>query len=234
MPDTLQSPNRDQEKQNAARAGVAFIADGNIVGLGSGSTATYAIQLLGERVRQGLKIVGVPTSAATEHLASSLGIPLTTLDAVQEIDIAIDGADEVDPELHLIKGGGGALLREKVIATASRKVVIMADSSKQVAALGKFPLPVEVISFAQAWLARKITALGATVKLREYAYGNPYVTDEGHHILDCEFGRIADPAALARELEALPGVVGHGLFIALASVVVIGNQNGILELRRKS
>jgi len=224
--------NRDLEKQAAARASVSFVNDGDIVGLGSGSTASYAIKFLAERVRAGLRIRGIPTSATTKALAGSLGIPLATLDEFQEIDVAIDGADEIDPQLQLIKGGGGALLREKVIASASRKFVIVADSSKQVAILGKFPLPVEVIAFAQALVAKKIAELGATVKLRKLTDGNLYMTDEGHHILDCSFGAIPDPPKLARELERIPGVAGHGLFVDMAAVALIARGGDVLELTR--
>src|SRR6267154_2613935 len=146
----------DREKEVAARAGVKLVRDGDVVGLGTGSTAAYAVRFLGERVQAGLKIRGVPTSIHTQELAASLGIPLTTLDEFQNIDVTIDGADEVDPKLSLIKGGGGALLREKIVASATRKFVVIADSSKQVPVLGKFPLPVEVIPFARALLAKKI------------------------------------------------------------------------------
>ena len=222
----------DQEKQAAAYASLRFVRDGDIVGLGSGSTATFAIQFLGERVRAGLRIRGIPTSANTKTLAESVGISLTTLDEFQQIDVTIDGADEIDPQLQLIKGGGGALLREKVIASASRKVVIVADSSKQVPMLGTFPLPVEVIAFAQALVARKIAALGATVKIRKLRDGNLYVTDEGHHILDCDFGEIPDPPQLARALQNIPGVAGHGLFVDMATVVLIAKGDQLLELRR--
>src|SRR5437016_4077545 len=180
---TMDPTLRDQEKQTAARAAVQLIESGNIVGLGSGSTAAFAVRFLAEHVREGLKIVGVPTSLQTQHLAEQLGIPLTTLDEHPVIDIDIDGADEIDPQLNLIKGGGGALLREKIIASASRRFVVVADSAKQVTRLGKFPLPVEVISFAQVLIADRITAMGAQVSLRRYAYGNPYLTDEGHHSL---------------------------------------------------
>jgi ribose 5-phosphate isomerase A len=222
----------DQEKKAAASASLRFVRDGDIVGLGSGSTATFAIKFLGERVRAGLRIRGIPTSASTKTLAESVGIPLTTLDEFQQIDVTIDGADEVDPQLQLIKGGGGALLREKVIASASRKVVIVADSSKQVPVLGRFPLPVEVIAFAQALVARKIAALGSSVKIRKLQDGSLYVTDEGHHILDCDFGEIPDPPQLARALQNIPGVAGHGLFVDMATVVLIAKGNQLLELSR--
>jgi len=223
----------DLEKAAAARASLGFVRDGNIVGLGTGSTAAYAVRYLGERAREGLKIRGIPSSVQTKDLAASLGIPLTTFDEFQEIDVTIDGADEFNPQLHLIKGGGGALLREKIIASASRQVIIIADSSKQVAVLGKFPLPVEVIPFAQALVAKKIAALGAVVKLRQDAKGNPFVSDEGHHILDCGFGQIPDPPALARQLSDMPGVVDHGLFIDLASVVLVAKGENVTELRRE-
>jgi ribose 5-phosphate isomerase A len=222
----------DLEKEAAARASLRFVRDGNIVGLGTGSTAAYAVRSLGERVQAGLKIRGIPTSVHTGELATSLGIPLTTLDEFQQIDVTIDGADEFDPQLNLIKGGGGALLREKIIASASRQLVIVADSGKQVGVLGRFPLPVEVIHFAQPLVAKKIAALGATVTLRRDKNGNPFVTDEGHRILDCSFGRISDPAALARELKAMPGVVEHGLFIDLATVVLMANGEDVKEFRR--
>ena len=223
----------DLEKAAAARASLRFVRDGMTLGLGTGSTAAHVVRFLGEQVRAGLKVRGIPTSVHTGELATSLGIPLTTLDETQEIDVDIDGADEFDPQLHLIKGGGGALLREKIIASASRQVVIIADSSKQVAVLGKFPLPVEVIPFAQALVAKKITALGAGVKPRKNAQGNIFVTDEGHHILDCAFGQIPDPPALARKLSDMPGVVEHGLFINLASVVLCANGENVTEFRRK-
>src|SRR5437899_6557796 len=215
----------DQEKDLAARASMQFVEDGQVVGLGSGSTAAYAVQLLGERVRAGLKIHGIPTSVQTQQLAEELRIPLLALNDVQEIDVTIDGADEVDPELRLIKGGGGALLREKIVASVTRQFVVIADSSKQVASLGKFPVPVEVIPFAQTLVAKKIEGLGASVKAREYAYGNPFVTDEGHHILDCSFGEIADPEELAGELDRMPGVVEHGVFIGMADVALLGKAD---------
>lgn len=221
----------DQEKEAAGRASVKFVHDGNVVGLGTGSTAAYAVRELGERVRAGLKIRGIPTSVKTMELARSLGIPLTTLAEVQQIDVTIDGADEFDPQLNLTKGGGGALLREKIIASASKMEVIIADSGKQVATLGKFPLPVEVIPFAEALIAKRISALGATVSLRQKD-GKTFITDEGHHILDCHFGQIPDPPGLARKLSDMPGIVEHGLFIGMASVVLLAKGNEVQELRK--
>jgi ribose 5-phosphate isomerase A len=221
----------DGEKEAAARASVKLVRDGDIVGLGTGSTAAYAVRFLGERVQAGLKIRGIPTSVRTQEMATSLGIPLTTLDEFQTIDVTIDGADEVDPRLRLIKGGGGALLREKIVASASKKLVIIADSSKQVPMLGKFPVPVEIIKFAEALVSKKIAALGADVRVRGAALGKPFLTDEGNHILDCNFGQIADPPALARELESMPGVVEHGLFIGMAAIALIGKGDDVVEMR---
>ena len=221
----------DREKEAAALAAVKLVRDGDIVGLGTGSTAAYAIRFLGQRVQAGLKIRGIPTSIHTQEAAASLGIPLTTLDEFQKIDITIDGADEVDPKLRLIKGGGGALLREKIVASASRNLVIIADSSKRVSMLGKFPVPVEVIKFAEAVVANKIAAFGAEVVVRGASSGRPFITDEGNHILDCNFGQIPDPPALARKLENTPGVVEHGLFIGMASAVLIGEGDQVIEMR---
>ena len=229
MPDNLVA---NKEKEAAGRAGATFVHDGDVVGLGTGSTAAYAVRFLGERVRDGLEIRGIPTSLQTRDLAVSLDIPLTNFDEVQQIDITLDGADEFDPQLNLIKGGGGALLREKVVASASRKVVILADASKQVEKLGKFPLPVEVIPFALALIAKKITDLGAVVKVRMAKDGSVFVTDEGHHILDCGFGQINDPSELARRLSDMPGVVEHGLFIGMADVVLLANGDSVQELRK--
>jgi len=223
----------DDEKQLVARASLQFVRNGETVGLGSGSTATYAVRFLGERVQAGLKIVGIPTSNQTKELATSLGIPLSSLDKTTEIDVTIDGADEVDAQLSLIKGGGGALLHEKIVASASRRLVIIADSSKQVAKLGKFPVPLEVITFAQPLVRRKVEALGALVKLRLNADGAPFLTDEGHHILDCHFSAIPDVPALARQLSDMPGIVEHGLFVGMATTVLVGKGKEIIELRRE-
>jgi ribose 5-phosphate isomerase A len=222
----------DQEKEAAARASLRFVKDGQVVGLGTGSTAAYFIQLLGEQVKNGLRIRGIPSSDRSREQAAAMGIPLTTLDECQQIDVTVDGADEVDPQLRLIKGGGGALLREKIVASATRQLVIVADATKRVPVLGKFPLPVEVIKFAQAVVARKIAALGAQVSLRRDANGAPFLTDENNHILDCRFGQIPDADRLARTLSDMPGVVEHGLFIGMANLVLVAKGSEIIELRR--
>jgi ribose 5-phosphate isomerase A len=222
------------EKELAGWAAAELVVSGNIVGLGTGSTAYFAVVALGERVKSGLRIIGIPTSVATAELARAVGIPLSTLDEHPEIDITIDGADEVDPQLRLIKGGGGALLREKIIASASKRMVVVADSTKLVPALGKFPLPVEIIPFAEVVLEKKITTLGASCKLRNRADGTAFVTDEGHHILDCSFGKIADPPALARALSDMPGVVEHGLFIGIAKLALVGKGSTVAEIRPES
>jgi ribose 5-phosphate isomerase A len=222
----------DQEKEAAARASLQFVKDGQVVGLGTGSTAAFFIQLLAEQVKNGLRVRGIPTSVRSRDQALSLGIPLTTLDECQQIDVTVDGADEVDPQLRLIKGGGGALLREKIVASATKQLVIVADATKRVSVLGKFPLPVEVVKFAQALVAKKIEAMGAHVGLRRAANGTPYLTDENNYILDCRFGQIPDADDLARQLCNMPGVVEHGLFIGMASIVLIANGSEIVELRR--
>jgi len=222
----------DQEKEAAARASLRFVKDGQVVGLGTGSTAAFFIQLLGAEVKRGLNVRGIPTSVRSRELAESLGIPLTTLDECQDIAVTVDGADEVDSQLRLIKGGGGAMLREKIVASATKQLVIVADASKQVPVLGKFPLPVEVIGFAQTLVAKRIRALGADVSVRTNADGTPYVTDENNHIQDCRFGKIRDAERLARQLSEMPGVVEHGLFIGMASVVLFARGSEIVELRR--
>jgi ribose 5-phosphate isomerase A len=222
----------DQEKEAAARASLRFVKDGQVVGLGTGSTAAYFIQLLGEQVKNGLRIRGIPSSVRSGEQAARLGIPLTTLDECQQIDVTVDGADEVDPQLRMIKGGGGALLREKIVASATRQYVIITDATKRVPVLGKFPLPVEVIKFAQALITKRIEALGAKVVLRKNADGTAYLTDENNYILDCHFGQIRGADGLANKLSDMPGVVEHGLFIGMASVVLVANGSEVVELRR--
>jgi ribose 5-phosphate isomerase A len=224
--------SKEWEKQAAARAALAFVRDGDVVGLGTGTTASYFIRFLGERVRAGLRVRCIPSSDNSRDLAVGLGIRMTSFEECPEIDVTVDGADEISPALELIKGHGGALLREKIVASASRKVVIIADSGKQVEMLGGFPLPVEVVPFAQALMARRIAELGASVRLRTGQDGRPFVTDEGHHILDCGFGWITDPAALASFLDSMPGVQEHGLFLDMADIVLIGKGEEVIELRR--
>ncbi|HVM92815.1 MAG TPA: ribose-5-phosphate isomerase RpiA [Terriglobales bacterium] len=225
--------SHENEKEQAGRAAAQLVHDGQIVGLGTGSTAYFAVIALGERVKAGLKITGIPTSIATGELATKLGIPLTTLEKNPVIDVVIDGADEIDPHLNLIKGGGGAHLREKVIAQASGKMIVIADSTKVVDHLGKFPLPVEIIDFARPVVERKIASLAASIKQRTRKDGSPYITDNGNPILDCTFGKIVDPPALATTLSAIAGVVEHGLFINLASIALVGEGNSVREIRTR-
>jgi ribose 5-phosphate isomerase A len=213
----------DEEKQRAAERALALVEDGMRLGLGTGSTAARFVRLLGERVRGGLQVRGVATSEATARLARELGIPIDELDE-RELDLAVDGADEIDPQLRLIKGAGGALLREKMVAAAARRLVVIADSRKRVAVLGAAPLPVEVVRFGWAATGRHVAALGGVPELRRGVDGAPLVTDEGHYLFDCRFGAIAQPAELAAALAAIPGVVEHGLFIGLARTALIGAE----------
>ncbi|HEY8566442.1 MAG TPA: ribose-5-phosphate isomerase RpiA [Beijerinckiaceae bacterium] len=228
----------DALKRAAAERAAAIVKDGMRLGLGTGSTASLFVEALGERVRGGLSVVGVPTSEATRALAQRVGIPLTTLDETPELDLTIDGADELDGALRLIKGGGGALLREKIVASASRRMVVIADGSKQVATLGRFPLPIEVATFGLASTRRAVEAAlakaGCPVEARprRAAKGDLYVTDEGHRILDASCGSIQDPEALAAGLAAVPGVVEHGLFLNLAAGAILATDRGLVELGR--
>lgn len=221
----------DDQKKAAAAAAMEYVADGMKLGLGTGSTAKHFVDFVGAKVKAGWKLVCVPTSEATRQQAESLGIPLTTLDETPELDLTVDGADEFDAELILVKGGGGALLREKMVASSSRRMIVIADASKQVARLGAFPLPVEVVPFASRSTLRKIekaaAAAGAkgTLAFRQ-RNGADYVTDNGNLIVDCAFGVIPDARKLAASLESIPGVVDHGLFIGLASLAILGTPEG--------
>jgi ribose 5-phosphate isomerase A len=221
------------EKTPAAKAAVALVENGMVVGLGTGSTATIAIKLLGDLVKEGLEIKGIPTSTNSAKLAKEVGIPLTTLEHQPTIDIDIDGADEVDPSLNLIKGGGGALLHEKIVAYASKKVVIIVDSGKLVRCLGKFRLPVEIVPFAYGVVKKKIHKMKANSELRKHPDGQIFRTDEGNWILDCDFGFIDDPAALAKKLSGIPGIVEHGLFIDMVDVVLVGEDGCVRTLEKK-
>ncbi len=225
---------QDELKQQAAFHAVELVESGMVVGLGSGSTANFAVQRIAERIKSGeLKsIVGIPSSARTEKLAIELGIPLVGFDEKQQIDITIDGADEVDPDLNLIKGGGGALLREKVVAQASRQNIIIVDESKLSSHLGtKWALPVEVIAFAGQTEISFLKSLGASVAIRRHDDGGYYKTDQNNLILDADFGPMADPTKLAAQLNERAGIVEHGLFLGLTSDVIIAATSGIRHLK---
>ncbi len=224
-----QETQQDTWKRLAGEAAAELIETGMVIGLGTGSTVAYLIQALARRIQHGLQIVGaVPTSHSTEHLARSLGIPLTKLDIHPELDLAIDGADEIDSELHLIKGGGGALLREKIVATVARRFVVIGDITKQVPQLGHhFPLPIEVVPFAATPVSRRLQALGASVQLRQKA-NQVYITDNSNIILDCFFANgIPDPEDLNARIRAIVGVVETGLFLHMTQQVIIGGPEGV-------
>ncbi len=222
---------QDESKREAARRSMQYIENGMRVGLGTGTTAKHVLELLGERVRGGLKIVGLPTSSGTAALARQLGIPLTTFSETQELDVAIDGADEVGPDLALIKGGGGALLYEKIVATAARTFIVVVGEGKVVPALGTFPLPVEVIPLAAPLVERRLKNLRASPVLRMRGT-EPFLTDEKNLIFDCHYGTIADPAKTAAELRAIVGVVEHGLFLDMAARVIVADGQGVSEIER--
>jgi ribose 5-phosphate isomerase A len=225
--------NADDYKRQAAARALDFIEPGMRLGLGTGSTAAHFVDLLGERVRAGLDVVGVPTSEATRAQAERLGIALTTLDDTPELDLTVDGADEIAPDLSLIKGAGGALLREKIVAAASARMVVIADHTKWVALLGHSPLPIEVVPFGVAATRRAVEAAAAgadtpgPAQLRRDKDGHPFVTDGGHFILDAVLQRIPRPDVLAARLAEIPGVVEHGLFIGLARTAVIAGPEGV-------
>ena len=229
----------EAQKRQAAALAVEWVRPGMRLGLGTGSTARHFVELLAERVRGGLNVVGVPTSETTRADALRLGVPLTTLDETPELDMTIDGADEVGPDLTLIKGGGGALLREKIVAAASDRMIVIADDTKWVDALGRFPLPVEVIPFGLAATQRVMatafaqSGVSGQMGLRKGKDGHVFVTDGGHWIVDAHLGRIADAPRLAGLLSLIPGVVEHGLFIGLASTAILAGAQGIRVVERR-
>jgi ribose 5-phosphate isomerase A len=231
--------NMDELKRQAAGRALEFVRDGMKLGLGTGSTAKHFVELLGERVRAGLDVIGVPTSEVTRADALRCGIPLTTLDDIDRLDLTVDGADEIDPDLNLIKGGGGALLREKIVAAASDRMIVIADDSKWVEALGRFPLPIEVIPFGLAATQRAIgrafaeNGVSGPMVVRKGRDGHVFVTDGGHWIVDAHLGRISEAQQLAGLLSAIPGVVEHGLFIGLASMAMLAGSQGIRVIERR-
>ena len=233
------APAEDLKRRAAARA-LEFVEDGMRLGLGTGSTARHFVELLAEKVYGGLNVVGVPTSEQTLEQAVSLGVPIATLDEVGEIDLCVDGADEVGPGLSLIKGGGGALLREKIVARAAREMIVIADSTKKVQVLGRFSLPIEIVDFGVASITRSLeqavadAGCAGNLTIRRDRDGHPFVTDQRHLIVDAHLGRIPDPAALARAIADVPGVVEHGLFLGLANRAILAGADGIEVLDRTS
>jgi ribose 5-phosphate isomerase A len=229
----------DELKRQAAGRALEHVRGGMKLGLGTGSTAKHFVELLGEKVRAGLNVIGVPTSEATRADAMRCGIPLTTLDEIDHLDLTVDGADEIDSQLNLIKGGGGALLREKIVAAASDRMIVIADETKWVEALGRFPLPVEVIPFGLSATQRAMreafaeSGVSGQMVVRKGKDGHVFVTDGGHWIVDAHLGRITDAPRLAGLLGAIPGVVEHGLFIGLASMAVLAGPQGIRVVERR-
>ncbi|MCB1487971.1 MAG: ribose-5-phosphate isomerase RpiA [Bauldia sp.] len=234
---SVKAVGNDAERVRAAEAALEEVRPGMRLGLGSGRTANHFVEALGRRVRDGFPVICVPASEATGRLAEAEGVPLTTLDEMPELDLTIDGADEIDPQFRMIKGGGGALLREKILATASARMIAIVDAGKVVDTLGAFPLPIEVAPFGLGATRRAIEAaterlgLSGEMVLRQRD-GRTFVTDGGHHILDASFGRIPDPESLAVALSAIPGVMEHGLFLNIASAVIIGGEGGIEKRTR--
>jgi len=221
-------------KQLACQRAAQEVQDGMVLGLGTGSTVYYFLQELGRMVRAGIRLMGVPTSVRTAEIATQLAIPLTTLDDQPHLDLAVDGADEVDAHLNLIKGAGGALLREKIIAASADRFVVVVDDSKIVTQLGeRYPLPVEVVPFGHTPAIRALEGLGARVILRHGTAGQPWLSDNGNYILDCRFGPMPDPVALQKELLAIPAVVDSGLFLNMADMAIVGQANGVRLLQRR-
>jgi ribose 5-phosphate isomerase A len=224
--------DKEAQKREAGEAAAALVRDGMVVGLGTGSTVRYTIEALGRQVAAGLRIQGIPTSLQSEALARRLGIPLTTLDEHPRVDLTIDGADELDPQLRLIKGGGGALTREKVVARVSARMVVVADAAKLVPRLGStFALPIEVLPFGARPVADYVASLGAQASFRKAADGSPYRTDNGNAILDARWPHIADPERLEVQLETYPGVVTCGLFLGLCQEAFVAGPGGVARVR---
>jgi len=226
----------EELKRRAAEQAAALVESGMVVGLGFGSTAVYAVRRIAVRLAEGelQDILGIPTTRSVEAEASALGIPLTTLEAHPRIDLTLDGADEVDPRLDVIKGGGGALLREKIVAQASRRLIIVVDERKLSSRLGsRAALPVEVLPFGWSSQVAYLESLGAEVTRRSVPDGSPFATDQGNWILDCQFGPLQDPAALAAGLQARAGILEHGLFLGLATEVMVAGAGGVRRLTRK-
>ncbi|WP_017727773.1 ribose-5-phosphate isomerase RpiA [Halalkalibacterium ligniniphilum] len=218
-------------KKIAAEKAVDYIKDGMTIGLGSGSTIYWMIKKLSERVQQGLKIKGIPTSRRTEIWAREAGIPLTSFAEIKELDLAIDGADEVDPNFHLTKGGGGSLVREKIVDVSSKQFIVVVDQSKLVNTLGAFPLPVEVVPFGCEATAEKLTALHVKPILR-MKDNEIFISDNGNYILDCQFNSISNPKALHEQIKRLVGVVETGLFVGMANKIIVGGENGVEVLEK--
>ncbi len=225
--------NVEREKRLAGEAAAAFVKSGMVVGLGTGSTTNYAIHALGQRAREGLSIQAIPTSEQTRLLAEKEQIPLVDFTETVQLDLTIDGADEVDPQLQLLKGGGGALLREKIVASISRELIIIVDSSKYVAMLGKYPLPVEVTPFGWQTVARRIEDLGAEIVLRKNAE-SVFFSENQNYILDCHFNEIADPWSLEATLNTIPGVVINGLFVGMTARCIVGSGHSTKIIERNT
>ena len=229
----------DEMKRAAAHAALAHVKPGMRLGLGSGSTANHFIDALAERSESGMDVLCVPTSEATRRRAEKLGLRLSSLEETPQLDLCVDGADEIDPSLRLIKGGGGAHVREKIVAVSSKRMIVIADESKRVAVLGAFPLPIEIVPFGAVSTLRRIesAASGAGCRgrlaLRLLSNGTPFITDNGNLICDGSFGRIDEPEAMAMALSSVPGVVDHGLFIGIAALAIIASPSGVETLGKR-
>jgi ribose 5-phosphate isomerase A len=229
MSDDIIAP--DSQKRSAAWAAVEEVRSGMLVGLGTGSTAAHAVRRLGDLVREGLRIRAVATSVATENLAQAMGIPLVDFADIDAIDLAIDGADEIDDRLFAIKGAGGAMLREKIVAAAAHRMIVIVDASKRCAAIGRAPVPVEILPFAQAFVRAQLDRLGAQTALR-LRDGKPFRTDQDNLVVDCVFAALPDPAGVAGRIAEIPGALGHGLFLTEVDSAYIGGENGVIRLDR--